>query len=1384
MTMGQRRALLIATSHYLDAKLPPLRAPVEETKLLSQLLLDPRVGGFDSAPYLVDDRKAGVEREIEELFADRGPDDHVLLYLSGHGFKNADNQLFFATADTRCDRPYSTAISALLVRQLLTECQARHKAVLLDCCYSGMFSRGAKSGQAVDVGSLGEGTYIITATNELEQAFEDERVVLGSAQPYSLFTDVLIRGLSTGAAAPEAGDTITADDLYAYLHRELSRPRPDGKVQLPHRLSQGQGAFKVASAAQRALIVDEYTPSPEVADLLEAAPADGASPLVVPIGRTHTSFVRGDDVVRLDFAGRDGHLAIVGRFLSGKSTLVRAIVTGLLHGRSPADVAVVCLDGGGQFSGLRGSPQVRAVVAPFEREQVHAALAEVEALITARDQLLRQAGIGSFDQVRAVTVDGLDRADVFLVIDGWETFAEDDRALGPRVRRIASTGLAKGVHVIVTAHHWAEIPDQVANLLRGKVELALDDPALSRVDAERAGSLPDQPGWGLYRGKPFLAATPGADAPPVDLAAVLAAQVGAPLVRTAPAEPATLADATPRLLTLLDLPDTPTTFDPAQVWGSRAERYAVPFGVDDDGGSVVLDIKESALNGMGPHGLCIGATGSGKSEFLRTLLLGLLATHSPTELNLVLVDYKGGATFSGLDKAPHVAGAITNLADDLGLVDRMQDTLAGEVARRQEMLARGGNHKNIWDYERARAAGAPLEPMPVLVIVVDEFAELLSTRPAMIDLFVLLGRLGRSLGMHLLLAAQRLEEGRLRGLETYMSYRICLRTFSMGESRAAIGVPDAYELPSVPGMGYLRFGNDLTRFKVAYVSGPVDDGRTSELDAIVERLAGAAPRGRPIWLPPLADSPQLVDLLPPLAITPDRGLGHPGPDLRVPIGVVDNPYAQRRQPLVADLAGGGGHAVVVGRPRSGKSTLLRTLVLALATVNTPDEARFYGIDLGGGALTALTGLPHVGSVATRRDPDHVRRTVAEFTARLARREQAFISAGVASVQEFRSGFPDRPMADVFLVVDGWAGVRQEFDDLEPALLGLAAQGLSHGIHLLVSANRWTEIRPALRDLIGTRFELRLGDPSESDVDRKVAAGVPDDRPGRGLNRDRLHFLVAEPTFGDGLDAAVAEVRAAWAGPSAPPVRMLPTNLPYADLPAPDGRRIPLGVGESTLGPVLLDFDAESHFMAFADGESGKTTLLRTIVRGIMSRYTPQEAVIMLVDFRRTMLGFIETEHLLSYAVSANQLGDIVKDVRGSMLKRLPGPDVTQEQLKDRSWWNGPELFIVLDDYDLVCPSSTPNPLQPLAEFLPQARDVGLHLITARRSGGAGRALFDPVLGKLRELSTAGLVMNGPRDEGALVGTVRPAPMPPGRGILVTRGDGEQRVQVARLPEEP
>ncbi|MEV4346294.1 type VII secretion protein EccCa [Actinoplanes sp. NPDC049596] len=891
--------------------------------------------------------------------------------------------------------------------------------------------------------------------------------------------------------------------------------------------------------------------------------------------------------------------------------------------------------------------------------------------------------------------------------------------------------------------------------------------------------------------------------------------------------------------TLLGIEDL-ARVDTGVLWAPRspADRLRVPIGVDSTGAAVELDLKESALGGMGPHGMLIGATGSGKSELLRTLVLALAATHSSETLNLVLVDFKGGATFLGLDRLPHTSAVITNLADEAALVGRMQDALHGEMVRRQELLRAAGGYSSALEYERARAQGAPLDPLPTLFVVVDEFSELLAAHRDFIELFVMIGRLGRSLAVHLLLASQRLDDGRIGQLESHLSYRIGLRTFSAMESRSVIGVPDAYELPPAPGNGYLRTDvSTLIRFKAAYVSGayrprtqrapqelvqrqvvpyvldevplptaevvpaPAEaDEALSEsvMSVVIGQLVDQGPPAHQVWLPPLSNPPTLDELLPTLAPDPELGLAAPewagNGKLIAPIGFIDKPFQQVRDLLVVELAGVGGHVGIAGGPRTGKSTLMRTLICALALTHSPREIQFYCLDFGGGALASIAGLPHVGSVAGRLDIDRVSRTVSEVLNLISQRERRFADLGVDSMVTYRrmragGAVPDDPYGDVFLVVDGWFTLRSEFETLDAGIRQIAAQGLNFGVHLLLTAARWSEVYHGMRDQIGTRLELRLGDPVDSAIDLRLAATVPQ-LPGRGLTMDSLHFIAALPRIdgvpgaddlADGLRDMVTVIDEFWDGDQAPPVRTLPTVLEARTLPAPTGDvRIAIGLDEDRMQPVWHDFGELPHLTVLGDSQSGKTNVLRRVAHAITERYTPQQARILFVDYRRQLFDAIPEPYRLGYSVSADSTRATVSDAVAGLGPRMPGADVSPEQLRRRDWWTGPQLFVLVDDYDLL--AGHESPLLPLLPYLAQGADIGFHLVVTRGAANVMRMSMDPLIRRMQETNTPDLALSCPPNEGPLLGNVKPRHLPPGRALLCTRRGG-RLIQTAWQPAE-
>ena len=179
----------------------------------------------------------------------------------------------------------------------------------------------------------------------------------------------------------------------------------------------------------------------------------------------------------------------------------------------------------------------------------------------------------------------------------------------------------------------------------------------------------------------------------------------------------------------------------------------------------------------------------------------------------------------------------------------------------------------------------------------------------------------------------------------------------------------------------------------------------------------------------------------------------------------------------------------------------------------------------------------------------------------------------------------------------------------------------------------------------------------------------------------------------------------------------------------------------------------------------------------MRTRTPAEAQIVVVDYRRSLLAEVPEEYLLNYLTSGAQAQPALRDLAAYLQNRLPGTDVTPEQLRNRSWWSGAEVFILVDDYDLVATQQS-SPVAALAPLLAQARDTGLHVVVARRSGGASRALYEPVIQGLRDLATPGVMLSGSPEEGPLLGNVRPAPAAPGRAKLITRDRGVEIVQLA------
>lgn len=849
----------------------------------------------------------------------------------------------------------------------------------------------------------------------------------------------------------------------------------------------------------------------------------------------------------------------------------------------------------------------------------------------------------------------------------------------------------------------------------------------------------------------------------------------------------------------------------------------IAIGLDEDSSPVYLDLKEPAKQGMGPHGICVGATGSGKSELLRTLVLSLLSTHSPEDLNMVLVDYKGGATFAPFAGAPHVSGLVTNLVSDASLVDRIHASLSGEVVRRQELLKSGGDFAHIDDYRNARVR-APDDPalqipLPYLFVCIDEFGELLTARSDFIDLLLSIGRIGRSIGIHLLLSSQKVESGMLRGLETYLAYRIALHTNSESESRTVIDVPDAYHLPNTPGHGILKVDTTVfRRFKASYVSGPLplppgedevpaaakaspvtrfdlrrsitgnqrtaappapassgsgedSDGPTI-LSTLVGFASGTSAMTPPVWLPPLPVTVSLSRTGAALRLT------SAGPRLEQPgylcpaVGILDDPSRQWQGPWHLDLTARGGNLAVIGAPQSGRSTALRSIAAALALGHSVQDVNVYGIDLLGNALAGLAGLPHSGGMAGRGNREYLRRTVEEVHSLVNARQDVFEAHRIDTVKAMRSaraggGLQELGCTDLFLFIDGFGALTSEFPEIEEMVHDIMTRGSTFGVHVVVTVRTWSEIRMTRQSLIGNRIELHVSDPADS-IDRRLASTLGAGRPGRALTLEKTigHFALTSLEDHPDPDAAATELEqlcqvvGSGTAESAPAVRVLPAVVglpPLTDAASAVG----LGLREQDLASEALDlFGGDPGLLLFGDPETGRTNLLKSIASQLMETNAPGDVVFAVFDPRQNLRGFIPDEYLGEYASNALVGGRLAEFVAGQIQERMG--DGSKPAL------TVPRIVLLVDDYDILAASGS-QPLRALAAHIPAGADAGLHAVVASRISGAAVAIHDPFLSAIRAAGGPVALFSGERSEGVIANGERPVHLPTGRARILRPG---------------
>jgi S-DNA-T family DNA segregation ATPase FtsK/SpoIIIE len=826
-----------------------------------------------------------------------------------------------------------------------------------------------------------------------------------------------------------------------------------------------------------------------------------------------------------------------------------------------------------------------------------------------------------------------------------------------------------------------------------------------------------------------------------------------------------------RLLPLLDLEDCSAEGVLAR-WraGGIDPRPVAPIGVTEQGIFVVDFVAD------GPHGLVGGTTGAGKSELLRTLVAGMAAGVDPDHLTFVLVDFKGGAAFDECAKLPHTVGMVTDL--DEHLAERALRCLEAELKYRERVL-RAAGAIDVPDYLRNNKGA---EPMPRLMVIIDEFATLKAELPGFIDALVGVAQRGRSLGVHMLLATQRPQGAISDNIKANTNLRIALRVQDKTDSSDVINVPDAAAIPrTAPGRAYVRLGpNEVVAIQTAlstgsrsdasqahvdvapFVYGPVarapeaprhhgSDGNGDEakgetdlsvLVAAIEEafISTGRPRPRRPWPDPL---PGEVDLD---ALVDEALSSGPGeePLQFVPMAMADDPDAQTQYPM--GWARAEGNLILYGIGGSGTTTALSSLALALARLDPADDLHLYVVDFGAGELEALAPLPHVGAVIQAVERERQTRLVRHLRTELDRRREL----GAAAVRR-------EPV--IVTMVDGWSALAAEYADFAngtviEAFSRVFADGPEVGMFTVIGADRASAVPTRLASLVRQRLALRLGDVTDYTAFGVRAAAVPEMVPGRAIVGGTGQVVqLARPA--DGVAAAAARLAAVAPTPGRPPqpIETLATRVTLEKLGEAanlDNRpwSIPMGVAERTLDAVGMIVYQGEHALITGPARSGKSTTLLTVA-GVCRLARPDLRVIVVAGPRSPLAD----DRLIDEVVSPTAVGEALAPlVEGS---------------------TGPVLVLV-DDAESIEDSGS------VLDRLSTSDQPNLLFVAAGRSDGI-RTGYSHWTRPLRR-SRLGVLLRPDVDlDGDILGTKLPRRAPvgmvAGRGYLVNSGDPEL-IQVA------
>ena len=574
---------------------------------------------------------------------------------------------------------------------------------------------------------------------------------------------------------------------------------------------------------------------------------------------------------------------------------------------------------------------------------------------------------------------------------------------------------------------------------------------------------------------------------------------------------------------------------------NATQSIEAELGVDEQNKPFILNLHEKS---HGPHGLIAGMTGSGKSELIMTMILSLAINYHPYDVAFILIDFKGGGMAKAFEKLPHTVGIITNL--DGNEIKRSLASINSELRKRQILFAEaaqavGESNIDIYKYQQLYRAGVVKHPLPHLFIVSDEFAELKNQYPDFMSQLVSAARIGRSLGVHLILATQKPSGVVDDQIWSNSKFRICLKVQDKSDSQDVIKRPDAAEL-STTGRFYLQVGyNELFEtgqsawsgapyFPSNTVQKKIDENvivvdhlghqimsvapkrtfdrqKTSgkQLDAIVQYLAALADNEGiylpPMWAEPLPEVLNLADIAAPVA--EDHSIS-------AVCGLVDDPENQAQWPLVVDLAKNG-NVLLYGLSGSGRTTFLCTLIYQLLTKYSPDELHLHLVDCGTGSLNVFSKAPHIGYSLSTSDATEIDSLFKTLRKEIATRKSIFSKIGGEFSAYFASGKRDIPC--LVVVINNYASFYEVYNEQEDDLAFLSREGAKYGVYFVMTTSGGGSVRNRVAQNFTQVFALQQNDTVDYSAILGSTKGVyPKELPGRGIFKSEQQTYEFQTAF--------------------------------------------------------------------------------------------------------------------------------------------------------------------------------------------------------------------------------------------------------------------------------